>query len=88
VSDEFTVPLCCGHHRAAHRSGDEAAWWRQIGIDPIKTARKLWRRTRLIDAPHRRNRRSNTPAGLSGNSVIGVAAPSAPPTNGSIEEVI
>ena len=27
VSDEFTVPLCRGHHREVHRSGDEAAWW-------------------------------------------------------------
>jgi ERF superfamily len=25
VSDEFTVPLCRGHHREAHRSGDEVA---------------------------------------------------------------
>jgi hypothetical protein len=25
VSDEFTVPLCRGHHREAHRCGDEAA---------------------------------------------------------------
>jgi ERF superfamily len=28
VSDEFTVPLCRGHHRELHRCGDEAAWWR------------------------------------------------------------
>ena len=27
VSDEFTVPLCRGHHRELHRCGDEAAWW-------------------------------------------------------------
>ena len=26
VSDEFTVPLCSGHHREVHRFGDEAAW--------------------------------------------------------------
>jgi hypothetical protein len=26
VSDEFTVPLCRGHHREIHRHGDEAAW--------------------------------------------------------------
>jgi hypothetical protein len=26
VSDEFTVPLCRGHHREVHRSGNEAAW--------------------------------------------------------------
>jgi len=46
VSDEFAVPLCRGHHRAVHRSRDERAWWRQVGIDPIKVARKLWKATR------------------------------------------
>jgi hypothetical protein len=30
-----------------HRSGDEKAWWKQAGIDPIKVARKLWKRTRI-----------------------------------------
>ena len=25
-SDEFTVPVCRGHHREIHRCGDEAAW--------------------------------------------------------------
>jgi hypothetical protein len=42
VSDEFTVPLCRGHHREVHRSGDEAAWWRNAGIDPTVSARTLW----------------------------------------------
>ena len=42
VSDEFTVPLCRGHHREAHRSGDEAAWWKNAAIDPTTTARALW----------------------------------------------
>jgi hypothetical protein len=47
ASDEFAVPLCRSHHRAVHRAGDEKAWWRQAGIDPIRVARKLWRHTRL-----------------------------------------
>jgi ERF superfamily len=42
VSDEFTVPLCRGHHREVHRCGDEAAWWRNTGVDPIVAARSLW----------------------------------------------
>jgi ERF superfamily len=42
VSDEFTVPLCRGHHREIHRCGDEAAWWKTVGIDPIVPARALW----------------------------------------------
>jgi ERF superfamily len=47
ASDEFAVPLCRSHHRAAHRAGDEKAWWKQVGIDPIKVARKLWKHTRI-----------------------------------------
>src|SRR5262249_41117884 len=45
VSDEFTVPLCRSHHRALHRSGSEYLWWENVGIDPLKAARKLWKRT-------------------------------------------
>jgi ERF superfamily len=47
VSDEFTVPLCRSHHRALHRSGSEYLWWQNLGIDPLKAARKLWRKTRV-----------------------------------------
>src|SRR5579862_1374858 len=42
VSDEFSVPLCRGHHRDVHRHGDEAAWWGKAGIDPTAEARTLW----------------------------------------------
>jgi len=42
VSDEFTVPLCRGHHREVHRCGDEVAWWKKVGIDPSTIARVLW----------------------------------------------
>jgi hypothetical protein len=42
VSDEFTVPLCRGHHRALHRAGDETKWWRETAIDPMAAARDLW----------------------------------------------
>jgi hypothetical protein len=45
VSNEFTVPLCRGHHREVHRFGDEAAWWTKAGIDPAASARVLWLRT-------------------------------------------
>jgi hypothetical protein len=47
VSDEFAVPLCRTHHRALHRSGDEAAWWKASGIDPVAIAHRLWQHTRL-----------------------------------------
>jgi hypothetical protein len=42
VSDEFTVPLCRGHHREIHRCGKEAAWWKKVGVDPTIPARALW----------------------------------------------
>ena len=45
VSDEFTVPLCRGHHREVHRHGDEAVWWQQLGLDPAGAARALWLET-------------------------------------------
>jgi hypothetical protein len=45
VSDEFTVPLCRGHHREVHRCGDEAAWWQKAGVDPAASARALWLQT-------------------------------------------
>jgi hypothetical protein len=45
VSDEFTVPLCRGHHREVHRCGEERAWWDKIGIDPTVIARTLWLKT-------------------------------------------
>jgi hypothetical protein len=47
VSDEFTVPLCRLHHRELHRSRNERAWWSRAGIDAIKIARALWKKTRL-----------------------------------------
>ena len=46
VSDEFIVPVCRVHHRELHRSGNEAAWWRKLNIDPIPIALGLWQQTR------------------------------------------
>jgi len=50
VSDEFTVPLCRGHHREVHRCGDEAAWWNKAGVDPTVSARALWLETHPLPA--------------------------------------
>jgi hypothetical protein len=50
VSDEFTVPLCRGHHREVHRRGDEAAWWKTAGLDPTIAARALWLETHRLPA--------------------------------------
>jgi hypothetical protein len=65
VSDEFTVPLCRGHHREVHRCGDEAAWWLKARINPMVKARALWLKTHPL------------PAGPA-NSPIGATEPAAP----------
>ena len=47
VSDEFTVPLCNGHHDELHRVGDERAWWARHGIiEPLKMAARFWAASR------------------------------------------
>jgi hypothetical protein len=50
VSDEFTVPLCRGHHREVHHSGDEGGWWTKAGINPTVAARALWLETHPLPA--------------------------------------
>jgi hypothetical protein len=44
VSDGFIVPGCRAHHREHDRSGDEAAWWGKLNIDPLPVALRLWQR--------------------------------------------
>ena len=46
VSDEWVVPLCATHHRALHGVGDEERWWKEMGIEPIGHANRLWYETR------------------------------------------
>jgi hypothetical protein len=50
VSDEFTVPLCRGHHRQLHQAGNELAWWKGLNIDALALAKGLWAWTRLPTA--------------------------------------
>jgi hypothetical protein len=45
VSDEFTVPLCRGHHRQLHQAGNELAWWLGLKIEPLAIAKRLWEQT-------------------------------------------
>jgi Rad52/22 family double-strand break repair protein len=42
VSDEFTVPLCRGHHRQLHQAGNEVTWWEKLDINALKIAKELW----------------------------------------------
>jgi len=50
ASDEFTVPLCRGHHREVHRCRDESVWWKKTGIDATAAARVLWLKTHPLPA--------------------------------------
>jgi hypothetical protein len=75
VSDEFTVPLCRSHHRDLHRSGSEYLWWENVGIDPLKAARKLWKRTRL---QHERSITKTTTAVIPAQAVARVSPGDAP----------
>jgi hypothetical protein len=49
VSDEFTVPLCRGHHRQLHQAGNEFAWWESLQIDALGIAKDLWKQTHSKD---------------------------------------
>ena len=51
VSDEFTVPLCRGHHRQLHQAGNEETWWAERNINALTLARDLWGQTRPKSAP-------------------------------------
>jgi hypothetical protein len=51
VSDEFTVPLCRGHHRQLHQAGNETTWWQERKINALETAKALWEQTHPRSAP-------------------------------------
>jgi hypothetical protein len=42
VSDEFTVPLCRGHHRQLHQVGKEEDWWKTFKVNALEIATSLW----------------------------------------------
>ena len=48
VSDEFTVPLCRGHHRQLHQAGNEVAWWQDLNINALEIAKGLWEESHAI----------------------------------------
>ena len=50
VSDEFTVPLCRGHHRQLHQAGSEVAWWEGVKINALDIAKGLWEQTHFKSA--------------------------------------
>jgi hypothetical protein len=51
VSDEFTVPLCRGHHRQLHQAGNEVVWWKGLNINALEIAKGLWEKSRAKKNP-------------------------------------
>src|SRR5262249_10170426 len=51
VSDEFTVPICRGHHRQLHQAGNEEGWWTERNVNVLSIAKDLWAQTRPKSAP-------------------------------------
>jgi hypothetical protein len=45
VSDEFTVPLCRGHHRQLHQAGNEVIWWEGLKINALEVSKGFWEQT-------------------------------------------
>ena len=62
VSDEFTVPLCRGHHRQLHQAGNEVAWWKDLKISPPEIAKGLWEQTHPKSAVAETQQPSEIPA--------------------------
>lgn len=69
VSDEFTVPLCRGHHREVHCCGGESAWWEKLGIAPATAARALWLNSHPL--PFEQNSSAGRPEGGKGARASG-----------------
>ena len=46
----FTVPLCRGHHRQLHQTGNEVAWWKDLRINSLEIARGLREQTHPASA--------------------------------------
>jgi hypothetical protein len=77
VSDEFTVPLCRIHHRELHMRGDEAAWWAQYPVDPLRVARELWERSHAERASPTADEGSQIASAATPNVVRNASEPTA-----------
>ncbi len=68
VSDAVTLPLCRGHHRQLHQTGDEVAWWANPKLEPLEVARGLWEQThpQVAAAPVSQQGNTVTPVDTNG----------------------
>ena len=78
VSDEFTVPLCRGHHREVHHCDDEAIWWQKAGLDPNAAARALWLKTHPLPPRAVQKSAEDTAGAAAGTADQGNADPNQP----------
>ena len=51
--DRWAIPVCRAHHDAAHRAGNDEAWFAGQGIQARDLANALWRVTGDLDAMKR-----------------------------------
>jgi hypothetical protein len=51
VSDEFTVPLCRGHHPQLYQAGNEVTWWQDLDINALEIAKGFWEDSRRKTLP-------------------------------------
>jgi Rad52/22 family double-strand break repair protein len=72
VSDEFTVPLCRGHHRQLHQAGNEVVWWENLKINALPVAKELWEQT------HPKSAATDTTAPATSNDETNPIIPVAP----------
>jgi hypothetical protein len=75
ASDEFTEPLCRGHHREVHHSGDEGTWWKKAGIDPTAAARALWLETHPLPAISDKARVEDPTSAVANKPIAKAASP-------------
>ncbi len=87
VSDEFTVPLCRGHHRELHQAGNELIWWQARNIEPLPIAKAFWEQTRPRlspvplqpgDKPNKDSQDDVTVVGEAARPLQGAPSPSDP----------
>ena len=78
VSDEFTVPLCRGHHRQLHQAGNEVTWWGNFNLKPLEVAKALWGQThpKSVDAAGAADATAETDANLPPSNENAPAPPS------------
>ena len=48
AATRLSIEIDHAAYREVHHCGDEAVWWRNVGMDPVTTARTLWLETHRL----------------------------------------